>query len=102
MSVRDEILRKSDEIERLRERLGVLSLHAYVMESGEGSGTPLFVADLDVSKRQGYSDRYFDMFFGLQRIFARTVDLVESQMFEQEQGRSTLIPVPLEALRATA
>lgn len=82
MTVEDEIRSYSAEIEELRLKVGIPSLRAYVQPGDGGRFEPLFVVDLDVSQMAGYADRYFDMMFGLQRIFARPVDMWESHMFE--------------------
>jgi hypothetical protein len=102
MTVEDEIRGHAEQIERLRTRLGILSVSAYV-RPGEHGPEPVLVADFDTSRPGGYSDRYFDLMFALQRLFFRPVDMWEKHMFEDDQlRREQLQPVSLSVFRATA
>ncbi|MGI4830769.1 MAG: hypothetical protein ACRYFU_21645 [Janthinobacterium lividum] len=103
MTVEDEIRSFSTDLEALRVQTGALHLLAYTYRPVSAAIEPVFVADLDASRAVGYTDRYFDLLFGLQSIFARPVDLVEAQMLPQVELRcGKLRPVSLEELRATA
>jgi hypothetical protein len=101
MTVEDEIHAHAEEIEQLRAKLGVLSITAYVRKVKDHV-EPIFVVDFDTSKLSGYSDRYFEMMFGLQRLFLRPVDLWERHMFENQSRMHDLREVSLSIFRATA
>lgn len=100
MTVEEEIRSYSAEIEELRLKVGIPSLRAYIQPGERGLVEPLFVVDLDISQMAGYADRYFDMMFGLQRIFARPVDMWEQEIFDREKSRIKARPVSLELQHA--
>lgn len=100
MTVEEEIRSYSAEIEQLRRQVGILSLQAYVQPGDRGRVEPLFVVNLDTTQMTGYADRYFDMMFGLQRIFARPVDMWEQEIFDREKNRIKVKPVSLELQHA--
>ncbi|AFL89635.1 hypothetical protein Terro_3420 [Terriglobus roseus DSM 18391] len=101
MTVEDKIHAHAEEIEHLRVKSGALSISAYV-RNVKDQVEPVFVVDFDTSKLSGYSDRYFEMMFGLQRIFLRPVDLWEKHMFEEQSRMHDLRQVSLSVFRATA
>jgi hypothetical protein len=100
MTVEEEIQSYSAAIEELRRKVGILSLRAYVQPGDRGRIEPLFVVDLDTAQLTGYADRYFDTMFGLQRIFARPVDMWEQEIFDREKSRIKVRPVSLELQHA--
>lgn len=101
MTVEEEIRSYSAEIEELRKQLGILSITAYV-QPGSNGPEPLFVADLDVTRLEGYSKRFFGLMFGLQRLFARVVEVLETEIFEREVDKTKVSQVSMDVFRATA
>ena len=102
MSVEQEIRGYSEQIDQLCSKVGVKHLSAFVQKTLSGVYEPLFVVDFDMSRREGYSDRFFDIMFGLQQIFARPVEVLEQEIFEREAKRYSVAPVELEMFHATA
>jgi hypothetical protein len=100
MTVEQEIRSYQTQIEELRHKSGVRNLCAYEQVGESGAPEPMFVADFDASRMEGYSDRFFEVMFGLQRIFARPVDVWEKEMFEQEGKRVAVKAIPLELQHA--
>lgn len=102
MQLRDEIVSQSAKLEALRVRAGARTLVACLSGVAPSQET-VFVADLNAEESEGYADRYFDVLFGLQRIFARPIELIESQMQDVVERRcGALEPVSMEDRRATA
>lgn len=100
MTLEEEIRAYQQEIHSLAEKVGVASLQAYQANGGSGPAEPVFVVDLDTSREDGYSNRFFDMMFGLQEIFARPVDMWELHMFEREGERARVTPISMELKHA--
>ncbi len=84
MSVYDQIRMHLQQMNELKEKLGLLSLEVYEPLIGNGPTEPVFVVDLDTARQEAYADRYFETMFGLQRIFAHPVDMWERHMFEKD------------------
>ena len=100
MTVEEEILAYQPEIHSLAEKVGVANLQAYQASGVSGRAEPVFVVDLDTSREDGYSNRFFDMMFGLQEIFARPVDMWERHMFERVGERMRVTPISLKLKHA--
>jgi hypothetical protein len=85
MSIREQIEQNRPELRALCERLGVPGLRVRI--DAEAWAEVTFIGNIDISRLQGYADRFFDLESGLLGIFHRHIHLIDEEAFKKQQTR---------------